>query len=79
MPAPDKLQARLESALKIIYLMFNEGYSALEGEELVRTDLCHEAIRLLRTARRTPRHGRAESSCARRAAPVSGRAIGGEM
>jgi RNA polymerase sigma-70 factor (ECF subfamily) len=46
MPAPDKLPARLESALKIIYLMFNEGYSALEGEELVRTDLCHEAIRL---------------------------------
>jgi RNA polymerase sigma-70 factor (ECF subfamily) len=61
MPAPDKLPARLESALKIIYLMFNEGYSALEGEE------------------RTPRHGRAESSCARRFAPVSGRAIGGEM
>ncbi|HKQ76783.1 MAG TPA: sigma-70 family RNA polymerase sigma factor [Blastocatellia bacterium] len=46
MPAPDKLPSRLESALKVIYLMFNEGYSALEGEELVRTDLCHEAIRL---------------------------------
>ena len=46
MPAPDKLPARLESALKVVYLMFNEGYSALEGEELVRTDLCHEAIRL---------------------------------
>jgi RNA polymerase sigma factor (sigma-70 family) len=46
MPAPDKLPARLESVLKVIYLMFNEGYSALEGEELVRTDLCHEAIRL---------------------------------
>jgi len=46
MPAPDKLPARLDSVLKVIYLMFNEGYSALEGEELVRTDLCHEAIRL---------------------------------
>ncbi len=46
MPQPDKLPARLESVLRAIYLMFNEGYSALEGEELVRTDLCHEAIRL---------------------------------
>lgn len=46
MPAPDQLAARLESVLKAIYLMFNEGYSALEGEELVRTDLCFEAIRL---------------------------------
>ncbi len=45
-PQPDKLPSRLESVLKVIYLMFNEGYSALEGEELVRTDLCHEAIRL---------------------------------
>ncbi|MGE0128388.1 MAG: RNA polymerase sigma factor [Blastocatellales bacterium] len=46
MPQPDKLSSRLESVLKVVYLMFNEGYSALEGEELVRTDLCHEAIRL---------------------------------
>jgi RNA polymerase sigma-70 factor (ECF subfamily) len=46
MPQPDRLPSRLESVLKVIYLMFNEGYSALEGEELVRTDLCHEAIRL---------------------------------
>ena len=46
MPLPDKMPARLDSALKVIYLMFNEGYSALEGEELVRTDLCYEAIRL---------------------------------
>lgn len=46
MPQPDKLPIRLESVLKVLYLMFNEGYSALEGEELVRTDLCYEAIRL---------------------------------
>jgi RNA polymerase sigma-70 factor (ECF subfamily) len=46
MPEPARLSPRLESTLKIVYLMFNEGYSALEGEELVRTDLCHEAIRL---------------------------------
>jgi RNA polymerase sigma factor (sigma-70 family) len=46
MPAPDQLAARLEAVLKTVYLMFNEGYSALEGEALVRTDLCFEAIRL---------------------------------
>ncbi len=46
MPQPAKLPARLDPVLKVIYLMFNEGYSALEGEELVRTDLCYEAIRL---------------------------------
>ena len=46
MPLPDKLPSRLEAVLKVVYLMFNEGYSALEGEELVRTDLCFEAIRL---------------------------------
>ncbi len=46
MPEPNKLPARLEPVLRVVYLMFNEGYSALEGEELVRTDLCHEAIRL---------------------------------
>jgi RNA polymerase sigma factor (sigma-70 family) len=45
-PPPSKLPARLEPVLRVIYLMFNEGYSALEGEELVRTDLCREAIRL---------------------------------
>lgn len=46
MPSPDELHTRLDAVLKVVYLMFNEGYSALEGEELVRTDLCHEAIRL---------------------------------
>jgi RNA polymerase sigma-70 factor (ECF subfamily) len=46
MPAPDKLPSRLDAALQAVYLMFNEGYSALEGEALVRTDLCFEAVRL---------------------------------
>ena len=38
--------SHLPSLLKVIYLMFNEGYNAHEGDALVRTDLCDEAIRL---------------------------------
>ncbi len=46
MPEPAEIPARLEAVAKVLYLMFNEGYSASEGEELVRKDLCFEAIRL---------------------------------
>ena len=45
-PGPDQLGARLESVLDVLYLLFNEGYAAHGGENLVRTDLCGEAIRL---------------------------------
>lgn len=47
-PAPSELNDRLESVLKVLYLMFNEGYAASGGDELVRKDLCFEAIRLCR-------------------------------
>ncbi|MGZ4272469.1 MAG: RNA polymerase sigma factor, partial [Solirubrobacteraceae bacterium] len=40
--------ARLSSVLEVIYLVFNEGYTATEGDELIRADLCAEAIRLAR-------------------------------
>jgi RNA polymerase sigma factor (sigma-70 family) len=40
------LAARLSSVLEVIYLIFNEGYSATAGEELIRTSLCDEALRL---------------------------------
>jgi RNA polymerase sigma-70 factor (ECF subfamily) len=40
------LEPRLEAALSTLYLMFNEGYSASEGEHLVRRELCHESIRM---------------------------------
>jgi len=46
MPPPAETPARLEAVAKVLYLMFNEGYAASEGEELVRKDLCFEAIRL---------------------------------
>jgi RNA polymerase sigma-70 factor (ECF subfamily) len=46
MPPPAEISARIGAVAKVLYLMFNEGYAASEGEELVRTDLCFEAIRL---------------------------------
>ena len=45
------LPERLESVLTVIYLVFNEGYAATRGQELVRGDLCAEAIRLARLVR----------------------------
>jgi len=45
-PAGGELTSRLEPVLKILYLIFNEGYGATEGDELIRRDLCAEAIRL---------------------------------
>lgn len=46
-PKPDMIAPRLEAVLKVIYLMFNEGYMASEGDNLVKKDLCFEAIRLV--------------------------------
>lgn len=40
------LAARLSSVLEVIYLIFNEGYTATSGAELIRTSLCDEALRL---------------------------------
>ena len=45
-PAPDQLPERLDSVLRVVYLVFNEGYSASSGESLTRVDLSSEAIRL---------------------------------
>jgi RNA polymerase sigma-70 factor, ECF subfamily len=45
-PPDHLLPDRLRSVLAVLYLVFNEGYSASAGDELVRRDLCDEAIRL---------------------------------
>ncbi len=50
-PDTNDMPARLDAVLTVIYLIFNEGYSATRGEALVRTDLCAEAIRLGRLVR----------------------------
>jgi RNA polymerase sigma-70 factor (ECF subfamily) len=45
-PAGAELGRRLDSVLQALYLLFNEGYKASTGDELVRKELCEEAIRL---------------------------------
>jgi RNA polymerase sigma-70 factor, ECF subfamily len=45
-PEKQDMPARLDAVLTVIYLVFNEGYTATRGEALIRTDLCAEAIRL---------------------------------
>ena len=47
-PPDDLLAERLDGVLAVLYLVFNEGYSATSGDALVRRDLCAEAIRLAR-------------------------------
>lgn len=42
------MSARLESVLRVIYLIFNEGYSATSGDDWVRPELCEDALRLAR-------------------------------
>jgi RNA polymerase sigma factor (sigma-70 family) len=48
MPSDDERAQRLLAVLKVLYLMFNEGYAATAGDDLVRVDLAAEAIRLTR-------------------------------
>ena len=45
-PSGDELAPRLSSVLEVIYLVFNEGYSATAGDDWTRQDLCDEALRL---------------------------------
>jgi RNA polymerase sigma-70 factor (ECF subfamily) len=45
-PGDAELPDRLRGVLRVVYLIFNEGYAAAEGDRLVRAELCDEAIRL---------------------------------
>lgn len=45
-PSGDELEARLASVLEVVYLVFNEGYSATAGDDWMRPELCNEALRL---------------------------------
>lgn len=46
LPEAQQLAQRLDSVLRVIYLLFNEGYGATGGDTLIRADLCEEAVRL---------------------------------
>lgn len=50
-PDSNEVAGRLDAVLTVIYLVFNEGYTATRGGALLRTDLCSEAIRLSRLVR----------------------------
>jgi predicted RNA polymerase sigma factor len=45
-PRGDQVEARLASVLEVIYLIFNEGYAATEGDNWIRPELCEDALRL---------------------------------
>jgi len=45
-PPDEELPDRVRGVLRVVYLIFNEGYAAAEGDRLVREELCDEAIRL---------------------------------
>jgi RNA polymerase sigma-70 factor (ECF subfamily) len=51
LPSRSALPGRLEAVTGVIYLLFNEGYTATKGPSLMRLDLCAEAIRLARLLR----------------------------
>ena len=82
-PSGQELSARLASVLEVVYLVFNEGYSATAGDDWVRPALCEDALRLGRvrsaTGRATPAgaRSRAERPRARGAAPRRDPGVGG--
>jgi RNA polymerase sigma-70 factor (ECF subfamily) len=66
-PAAQRLGERLEAVLHVIYLIFTAGYEASQGAELIRHDLCEEALRLARVLTVLITHGHAPVPDAQRA------------
>jgi RNA polymerase sigma-70 factor (ECF subfamily) len=54
LPSPPALAERLDAVLEVIYLLFNEGYAAHSGDDLVRLDLGREGLRLARLVANSP-------------------------
>jgi RNA polymerase sigma factor (sigma-70 family) len=59
-PPPRELEARRESVLRVVYLLFNEGYSSTQADQLIRRELCDEAMRLCHLLAEHPACGSAE-------------------
>ena len=72
MPGAEALAGRLAVVRAVVYLVFNEGFAASGGDELIRSDLCDEAIWLGRLLHRLLPCGRRDARAARAdaAAPV---------
>lgn len=54
LPPDPELEARLDTVLHALYLLFNEGFKASQGDSVIRADLCREADRLLTALREWP-------------------------
>jgi RNA polymerase sigma-70 factor (ECF subfamily) len=54
-PGADEVEARVDSVLSVLYLLFSAGYDAVEGDNAVRSELCAEAVRLCRLLLDHPR------------------------
>ena len=69
-PPAELLPERLDGVLRVLYLVFNEGYAASSGDSLIRRELCAEAIRLARGRRVVaPRRARGARAAGADAAP----------
>ena len=54
LPSPQQLPKRLDAVLHCLYLLFNEGYNSSQPDQLIREDLCEEAVRLAYLLTQTP-------------------------
>lgn len=61
LPSADVLDSRLDNVLMAVYLLFNEGYNSTSHEELIRSDLMNEAMRLCELICRSPAVAHAKS------------------